>query len=121
MAGGLAGHGLQAVGDFQALLVDQQDLVVLPAEEGVGPGIGRIDMAAHEEAGASGFDFLDRLPILQIDDRNDAAADVGRGENPAAVALPVDARTQVRHARQGDFGDLFSIVEIDDFAAFGLP
>ncbi|MNN39849.1 hypothetical protein D3C81_1539030 [compost metagenome] len=78
-------------------------------------------MAAHEKAGAVGGDFLDRLPVLKIDDRDDSAADIGRGKYPAAIALPVDARAQVGHARHWNLGDLPAVVEIDDLTAAGLP
>src|SRR5690606_34731707 len=54
MGGILARYRAQGMGHFQGLLVDQVDGIVVRAEEHIGPGVGRVLMAAHEEAGAFG-------------------------------------------------------------------
>src|SRR5690606_21110780 len=118
--GVLAGHGPQRMGDFEGLLVDEVHRVVVGAEENVGPGVLRVAVAAHEEPRSLGGDFLHQSPGFQVEHRYQPLADVGGGEYPALLALPVNAGPQVRHARQRDVGDRGAGVQVDDLAALGL-
>src|SRR3546814_14279831 len=76
----LAGHGPQRMGDFECLFIDQVYGVVVGAEEDVGPGVWRVAVAAHEEAGPFGGYFLDQFPGMQIEYGNESLADVRRSE-----------------------------------------
>ncbi len=55
-----------------------------------------------------------------VDDAQHPLAQVGRGHDPTTVAHPADARPQVRHAGQRQFGDLAPDIEIDDNALVAL-
>ncbi len=68
------------------------------AEEDVGPGVGTVFMAAHEETRALGGDALDHLPGLHVDDADFRLLDVGGGQYGGVAVFPGNARRQVGHA-----------------------
>ena len=69
-------------------------------------------MAAHEETWTEGRDALDRAPVAHVDDADDPLLQVRTAHHAAALVIPGDAGTQVRHARYVEFGDRPAHIEI---------
>ena len=115
---GLARLGLEFGDDFQRFLVEDLHRVLeLLAHHRICPRIAAVFMAAHEKAGATRPDLLDRLPRLHVDDADHTLVEVGRRHDRPPLPLPTDAGTEVGHARQFEIGNLLAHVEIDDLAA----
>ena len=91
---------LKRFDDLQGLLVDNVHLVSVGAEEHICPGVTGIFVTAHEKTGTFGFQSLDHFPGVHVDNGDGAGPEVGSGHDPAALILPGNAGSEVRHARQ---------------------
>ena len=116
-----AGLGPQGLNDLQALLVDHMHGILVGSRKNVHPGVGAVFVTAGKKARTQGRYFRHRLPGAQVDDRDFGLGQVRGGQQGAAVALPGDAGTQVRHAIQIQLGDALTDVEIDGLPLVAIP